>query len=146
MIDLIAERAGKQARTILDQIQTSPEEILTVKLLTVCKGDKDLSDQLLPYLNCIELDGWGYPLVHPKGVFVVGLGQDRRASGSHYTPKALTEKVVEGTLIPIVYEGPSRRRKSQLEVKAATQNTGFESMRPCYGISSIFGSDVSLVG
>ena len=92
LIDLIAERAGKQARTILDQIQTSPEEILTIKLLTVCKGDKDLSDQLLPYLNCIELDSWGYPLVHPKRAFVVGLGQDRRASGSHYTPKALTEK------------------------------------------------------
>ena len=38
----------------------------------------------------------GLPLVHPKGAFVVVLGADRRETGTHYTPKSLTERIVEG--------------------------------------------------
>ena len=76
-------------------------------MLSACNGDEEIFRQIVPYLNCIELDAWGYPLVHPGGAFVVGLGQDRRQTGSHYTPKRLTEKIVEETLTPIVFVGPA---------------------------------------
>ena len=35
------------------------------------------------------------------------LGADRRETGTHYTPKSLTERIVEETLTPLVYRGPA---------------------------------------
>ncbi len=34
-------------------------------------------------------------------------GSDRRESGTHYTPRSLTEPIVQHTLDPLVYEGPA---------------------------------------
>ena len=62
-----------------------------------------LRDRLEPYVRLLRTDPWGYPLVHPKGAFVVVLGADRRETGTHYTPKSLTERIVEETLTPLVY-------------------------------------------
>ena len=76
-------------------------------LLTVCRGDLALRDRVLPYAHLLKTDPWGYPLVHHAGAFVVVLGTDRRESGTHYTPKSLTEKIVEETLTPLVYDGPA---------------------------------------
>src|SRR5947209_14636340 len=34
-------------------------------------------------------------------------GTDRRSSGTHYTPRSLTEPIVQYTLEPLVYVGPA---------------------------------------
>src|SRR5438093_3998344 len=34
-------------------------------------------------------------------------GSDRRISGTHYTPRSLTEPIVQHTLEPLVYTGPA---------------------------------------
>src|SRR5216110_2624090 len=34
-------------------------------------------------------------------------GSDRRSTGTHYTPKSLTEPIVQHTLEPLVYIGPA---------------------------------------
>lgn len=74
--------------------------------LSACRGDVPLRDRLEPFVRLLRTDPWGYPLVHPKGAFVVVLGANRRETGTHYTPKSLTERIVE-TLTPLVYEGPA---------------------------------------
>ena len=83
----------------------SPE--LLEKLTTVCGGDNNLLERIRPFANWLRTDAWGMPLVYPKGSFMVTPGQDRRDTGTHYTPKTLTVKIVERTLEPLVYEGPS---------------------------------------
>ena len=45
--------------------------------------------------------------MYHKDAFMVTMGQDRRDSGTHYTPKILTEKIVKTTLDPVVYHGPA---------------------------------------
>ncbi|HOV77597.1 MAG TPA: N-6 DNA methylase, partial [Sedimentisphaerales bacterium] len=42
-----------------------------------------------------------------EGAFTVTLGADRRETGTHYTPKSLTESIVETTLEPVAYIGPA---------------------------------------
>lgn len=37
-------------------------------------------------------------------------GLERRKTGTHYTPKSLTEPIVQHTLEPLVYEGPAEGR------------------------------------
>jgi len=80
---------------------------LTNHLLTACHGDEALRDRLLPIANLLRTDPWGYPLVYVKDAFIVTTGSDRRETGTHYTPKSLTETVVVETLTPVAYVGPA---------------------------------------
>lgn len=105
--DLLSDRSSRQASTIKGEIDSEKDDGLVAKLLTTCRGNDELASALKPYVKSLAIDNWGYPLVHPKGSFVVGLGQDRRQSGSHYTPKSLTEKIVEETLTPVAFVGPA---------------------------------------
>ncbi|MGU2543061.1 Eco57I restriction-modification methylase domain-containing protein [Pseudomonas aeruginosa] len=77
------------------------------RLLTACGGDEALRDRALPFFHLLRTDPWGYPLVYPEGAFIVTTGSDRRETGTHYTPKSLTETIVTETLTPIAYVGPA---------------------------------------
>ena len=50
------------------------------------------------------------PVVIPAGSVYVTAGTTRRATGTHYTPKSLTEPIVQHTLEPLVYIGPAEGR------------------------------------
>src|SRR5262249_9696163 len=41
------------------------------------------------------------------GSVFVTAGTDRRSTGTHYTPRSLTEPIVQYTLEPLVYTGPA---------------------------------------
>src|SRR5690606_10785699 len=46
-------------------------------------------------------------------------GTDRRSSGTHYTPRSLTEPIVQYTLEPLVYVGPAEgHAKSDWKLKS----------------------------
>ena len=107
IVDLLKERSERSEPAIRNAIGREPDERVAARLLSVCRGDVALRDRILPYAELLRTDPWGYPLVHHAGAFVVVLGADRRESGTHYTPKSLTEKIVEETLTPIVYSGPA---------------------------------------
>lgn len=107
LVQLLKERSGRTEAAIRNDLQRAPDERLSARLLTISRGDGNLRDRLQPYAALLRTDPWGYPLVHHSGAFVVVLGTDRRESGSHYTPKSLTEKIVEETLTPVAYRGPA---------------------------------------
>lgn len=83
------------------------DAVLTNHLLTACHGDEVLRERLLPIANLLRTDPWGYPLVYAKGAFIVTTGSDRRETGTHYTPKSLTEAIVAETLTPVAFIGPA---------------------------------------
>ena len=103
----LQERSGSSNSRIRNELSKPVDERLSEKLLTACAGDPVLRDQIKPYANLLRNDSWGYPLVYPAGSYVVTTGSDRRETGSHYTPKPLTEAIVAETLTPIVYVGPT---------------------------------------
>ena len=76
-------------------------------LLTACGGDETLRARALPFFHLLRTDPWGYPLIYSEGAFIVTTGSDRRETGTHYTPKSLTENIVTETLTPIAYVGPA---------------------------------------
>lgn len=84
------------------------DDALADRLLTACHGDTALRDRIKPFGHLVRTDPWGYPLVYPSGAFIVTTGSDRRETGTHYTPKSLTEVIVTETLTPIVYVGPTQ--------------------------------------
>ena len=104
---LLVERSKRSKSAISNALAADVEPQQSARLLSACRGDVRLRERLEPYVRLLRTDPWGYPLVHPKGAFVVVLGTDRRETGTHYTPKSLTERIVEETLTPLVYEGPT---------------------------------------
>ena len=104
---LLKERTGSSASRVKNDLAKSADNDALAKLLIVCQNNEALRDKLAPYIHFIRIDPWNYPLVYPKGSFMVAAGTDRRESGTHYTPKSLTEQIVETTLTPLVYSGPA---------------------------------------
>lgn len=107
VVKLLVERSKRSQSAIEKELAAEVEPQQSTRLLSACRGDAKLRDRLEPYMRLLRTDPWGYPLVHPKGAFVVVLGADRRETGAHYTPKSLTERIVEETLTPLVYNGPA---------------------------------------
>ena len=134
IVELLKERSERSEPAIRNAIGRVPDERLAARLLTVCRGDVDLRDRILPYAELLRTDPWGYPLVHHSGAFVIVLGTDRRESGTHYTPKSLTEKIVEETLTPIVYRGPAEgKARENWKLKSADELVDLKICDPAMG-------------
>ncbi|MBK6534037.1 MAG: hypothetical protein IPF99_32045 [Deltaproteobacteria bacterium] len=77
------------------------------KLLQVCENQTDLYERVVPWMGLVREDVHGVPVVFPEGSVYVTEGTTRRSTGTHYTPRRLTEEVVKYTLEPLVYAGPA---------------------------------------
>ena len=77
------------------------------RFLTACGGDEQLLERLLPFAGLVRDDTRQEPLVILPGEVYVTAGLTRRQTGSHYTPRSLTEPIVQHTLEPLVYVGPA---------------------------------------
>lgn len=107
LAELLQERSGSSASRVRNDLAKPVDDTLADRLLTACLGDTKLRDRVKPYAHLLRTDPWGYPLVYPAGAFIVTTGSDRRETGTHYTPKSLTETIVTETLTPVAYVGPA---------------------------------------
>jgi len=110
LAELIQERSGSSASRVRNDLARPVDDSLADRVLTACHGNTALRDRIKPFSHLVRTDPWGYPLVYPAGAFIVTTGSDRRETGTHYTPKSLTEAIVAETLTPIAYVGPAEGR------------------------------------
>lgn len=76
-------------------------------LLAACGHDHALAARVAPFAGLVREDSFGRPVVIlPDSVYVTS-GTERRSTGTHYTPRSLTEPIVQYTLEPLVYTGPA---------------------------------------
>lgn len=95
LIKAIAQHTSKTAGTIKKTLERDEERHSQIHLGT---DDAELLAQAKPVERFLQPLG----IVRPGGLYVT-YGQDRRSSGAHYTPPALTEPVVRRTLEHQVY-------------------------------------------
>lgn len=105
--ELLQERSGSSASRVRNDLAKPVDDTLADRLLAACHGDTNLRNRIKSFAHLVRTDPWGYPLVYPAGAFIVTTGSDRRETGTHYTPKSLTEAIVAETLTPIAYVGPA---------------------------------------
>lgn len=93
---LLVEPATKREKWLQDRADRKLTD--TVKEATAGAATlEDLHAALLPVI-----DSAATPDLVPKGAMVLQPSEERRRSGSHYTPRALTEPIVRTTLEPIL--------------------------------------------
>ena len=81
-------------------VQEGTDRKLTDKVLKVAKDAASLEDLHAALHPVVDLHAT--PDLVPKGAMVLQPSEERRRSGSHYTPRALTEPIVRTTLEPIL--------------------------------------------
>ncbi|MBI1849413.1 MAG: N-6 DNA methylase [Planctomycetes bacterium] len=93
---LLAETTEKRAKWLQDRTDRKLTDKLK-KEVAAAKSLEDLHAALQPVV-----DAAATPDLVPKGAMVLQPSEERRRSGSHYTPRALTEPIVRTTLDPIL--------------------------------------------
>jgi hypothetical protein len=106
-VEYLAELTGRSESAINRALENRGDDDALLQLIHSCSGDEKLARRLLPFAGLIRADSWGTMLVYRPGSFSIVPGTSRRATGTHYTPKSLTEPIVQYTLEPLVYTGPA---------------------------------------
>jgi hypothetical protein len=105
-----------------NQKSSAKSEVDEDKLLVACGNDQELGKRVLPFAKLIRRDTFDYPLVIPEGSVYVTEGVQRRETGTHYTPRSLTEEVVRHALEPLVYVGVAEGKpKEDWQLKSAAE-------------------------
>jgi Eco57I restriction-modification methylase/MmeI, target recognition domain/MmeI, N-terminal domain len=77
------------------------------RLMEACDNRQDIFDRVYPFAGFLRRDTFGNFVVMTPGSVYVTRGSDRRSTGTHYTPRSLTEPIVQHALDPLVYIGPA---------------------------------------
>lgn len=103
----LAENTSRTENAIKRSLATELDSFQIQHLKTACGNDQQIFEQILPFAGLIREDDFGMPAVFLSGSVYVTAGVTRRATGTHYTPRSLTEPIVQHTLEPLVYIGPA---------------------------------------
>ncbi|MEM7712101.1 MAG: DNA methyltransferase [Cyanobacteria bacterium P01_A01_bin.68] len=109
----LKKRTGRSESAIKKALQQEFTPHQQQRLLIACNNNQQLYNRVLPFQGLIRLDTLEYPIVIPQGSVYVTQGSDRRETGTHYTPKSLTEEIVKYTLEPLVYQGVAEGKPEQ---------------------------------
>ncbi|MBX7104581.1 MAG: restriction endonuclease [Gemmataceae bacterium] len=121
LLKFLKEETGRSESALKKGLHAELDDQLVSRFRTACQ-DTDLWKRVKPFAGLVRLDTVGYPVVITSGSVFVTSGTDRRSSGTHYTPKSLTEPIVQYTLEPLVYVGPAEGLpKDQWELRPAKE-------------------------
>ncbi len=107
LASMLEEITQRSLSAIRNALKVDVDDDLYGRLLLVCGGDETLANRIRPFADLLRTDAWEEPIVYRADSFMVTLGADRRETGTHYTPKSLTETIVATTLEPVAYVGPA---------------------------------------
>ena len=110
LVKYLCEQSGRSSGALKRALGAQPTRAGAVnagRLRAACGNDEDLYRRVLPFAGLIRDDDLGFPVVVLPGSVYVTAGPTRRATGTHYTPRTLTEPIVQHTLEPLVYDGPA---------------------------------------
>ena len=109
---LLRVEAGKRARSLQD----TADRKLTGAAKAALRDAADPADIVAALDRAVDRDAT--PDIVPAGTPVLQPTDERRRSGSHYTPRSLTEPIVSEALRPVLQSlGPAPRPEAILDLK-----------------------------
>lgn len=98
---------GKPVSSIIKSLKKQVDIELSNRLQHACNHHEELYQRILPFASLLRVDEYETLVVIQSGSVYVTRGNTRRATGTHYTPRSLTEPIVQHTLEPVIYDGPA---------------------------------------
>lgn len=113
LLHFLQEETGRSVNAVRNTL-TVPLDLLRSEYLAIaCGNDATLFDAVRPFAGLVRNDDYDRPAIFPPGSLFVTAGADRRNSGTHYTPRSLTEPIVKHTLEPLVFCGPAEGKAAE---------------------------------
>ena len=107
LVEWLAEETGHSEKAVEKALEYRIPKEEERRLMVACDNVPQKYGRVAPWAGLVRKDSSGNPLlIHEGGIYVTD-GAERRSTGTHYTPRSLTEPVVQHTLEPLVYEGPA---------------------------------------
>jgi hypothetical protein len=118
----LKEQTGRSENALRNDLKQQPDAFISQHLQIACNNDAAMFARVEKYASLVRDDDFGYPAVFLPGSVYVTAGATRRATGTHYTPRSLTEPIVQHTLEPLVYTGPAEGQpKEQWQLKSPAE-------------------------
>lgn len=134
LVKLVLEVTGRSESAIKNGLSKSADDKIFGRVLGICGGDTALTESIRPFTNLLRTDAWDDPIVYRDKSFIVTLGADRRETGTHYTPKFLTESIVTTTLEPVLYFGPAEGKpREEWTLKSSREILDLKVCDPAMG-------------
>lgn len=122
LLAFLLEKTGRSEPALRNALAKPVDEDLYHGILLASGSDIPLADRIKPFGLLLRTDSWGDPLAYRENAFIVTLGVGRRETGTHYTPKSLTEPIVQNTLEPLAYLGPTEGKpRAEWRLKSPAQ-------------------------
>jgi hypothetical protein len=111
----LEEKTGRTLNAIKNALTVSPmpKRFSRSDLMAACDNNAALFGRVLPFAGLLRTDTFDKPVVITADSVYVTQGSDRRSTGTHYTPRSLTEPIVQHTLDPLVYIGPAEGKPQE---------------------------------
>ncbi|NDC37792.1 MAG: restriction endonuclease, partial [Proteobacteria bacterium] len=120
--EYLKEISGVSPKSTEKALAARPAADDLARLSIATGNDKQTLDRVTPFLGIIRRDSTDLPVVIAPGGYYVTSGADRRSTGTHYTPRVLTELIVQHALDPIAYAGPSEgKSREEWQLKSPTE-------------------------
>ncbi len=107
LIETLEEETDRSAKALEKALKNGGEPEDFHRVLVACAQDKELAERIIQFPGLLRQDSFERLVVVLPGGIYVGQGSARRSTGTHYTPRSLTEPIVQYTLEPLVYLGPA---------------------------------------
>jgi len=121
LVEFVNEETGRSEKALRKDLEKL-ELVDDHALLIACGQDPLLAKRIKPFAALLRDDDFGHLVVISTGSVYVTAGSDRRSTGTHYTPRSLTEPIVQHTLEPLVYVGPAEGKpKAEWKLKSARE-------------------------
>lgn len=134
LVKLVLDVTGRSESAIRNNLLKPADDEVFGRVLGVCGGDTELAERIRPFTNLLRTDAWDDPIVYRDNSIMVTLGADRRETGTHYTPKSLTESIVTTTLEPVVYVGPAEGKpREEWALKSSREILDLKVCDPAMG-------------
>jgi hypothetical protein len=107
LLAFLRESTGRPESALRRALAVDLDLIGAQPFREACDNDEALWERVRPFAGLVRSDSSGAPVVIVQGSVYVTSGNERRSTGTHYTPRSLTEPIVRYTLEPLVYSGPA---------------------------------------
>lgn len=107
LAEVIKDQTGRTASSIKNALKKNIDLDFSSRLGFACGNDESLIERIYPFTNLLREDDYENLVVIQPGSVYVTQGNTRRVTGTHYTPRSLTEPIVRNTLEPLVFTGPA---------------------------------------
>ena len=106
-LGFLTEETGRAENTLKRALKAELDFHAEQRFRVACGNDDALFERVRHFIALVRNDTFDRPVVISGNSVYVTQGTGRRETGTHYTPRILTEPVVQYTLEPLIYVGPA---------------------------------------